>query len=736
MVLEPIIYKKTGGTDYSSYPIGSIILSASQDIGEDWLRCDGSYINESTYPELTAYLGKNVPGVQDAVKGGSGAIYNGTFSTSYNFEGYTWVYWLEGKELIGFPISGDPELEISFSGEFDFVWSADTPVVLSICGGRAFLCQTAADMSYMYVYSGEFTTASSVVTMSKLDTSSWLTTYRVSGYSSSSGDTQPVPVKIFAPEVVLLKDYEIGGVKKDYFAIFIGEFAYKISNAFQQPLALVGGVIDSTNVANTSRIEMFSENTQYAQTTPLYNSTLARFSRKLSNEFIFLKAFGTSASGYYYKASMVSKVRGTYQSTQEISFSSSTINKQYSDPILVSPIANDEFYIYRAYIKDHQMYIRAGQITPFTIFSDNAPEDNTQKINGITLSPYAQLFPDSFEYVSSHNMFVIFVGTGILFSHTPLDVDSWGYLDTVDRFGVISQWGNAEFNVAENTLCLSGRNTYGDYVVGLLRFHEHFDYSNDGAWLPYIASDGIPAWIRAKGTVTGGGGTGGGDEPDTPDEPDVPKEPLPNNALRLQYIDFSNTRAQINTGIQSSSALAKIDMNISILEKIPANNSGIYKYICSTTYYYVGDTRYVLQIGETNTTGSTTDYSSRIFVDSGVQKAQTEWIRFDDAVVDKKIRVVYDGPAKQVTVDGKTETCDTAAYTLPELILGYNPYYTNNYSCNFRLYSCKIYNNGTLVRDFEPCIQEDNTVSLYDNVSGEFFSSANATYPVVAGPLA
>lgn len=508
MVLEPIIYKKTGGTDYSSYPIGSIILSASQDIGEDWLRCDGSYINESTYPELTAYLGKNVPGVQDAIKGGSGAVYNGTFSTSYNFEGYTWVYWLEGKELIGFPISGDPELEISVSGEFDFVWSADTPVVLSICGGRAFLCQTAADMSYMYVYSGEFTTASSVVTMQKHDTSALLNPINLHGYTYGL-----CAVKFCFPEVVVIKSYTNNSVTKDYFAVFIGIFGRGTPPSLTSVdyALLIGGIMPTDEIVPFSTIVLYdSYKTQNGRMNivPYRGATLARFSRKTSNEFVALNAFGLDTSSYYY-ISMISELLGTYHSSNNVYETGNLVNNpSKTDPLLVSPIANDEFYIYRAYIQDHQMYIRAGQITPFTIFENTTSAENPQKINSITLSPYAQLFPDSLEYVSSHNMFVIFVGTGILFSHTPLDMDSWGYLDTVDRFGVISQWGNAEFNVAENTLCLSGRNTYGDYVVGLLRFHEHFDYSNDGAWLPYIASDGIPAWIKAKETTDGGDDSG------------------------------------------------------------------------------------------------------------------------------------------------------------------------------------------------------------------------------------
>ncbi len=119
-------------------------------------------------------------------------------------------------------------------------------------------------------------------------------------------------------------------------------------------------------------------------------------------------------------------------------------------------------------------------------------------MNGVALSPYASLFAGSLAYAASHGLYLIFVGTGVLFSHTPLNMDSWGYLDTTQYFGTITQWGCAEFDVDSNTLCLSGRDSYGEYVCGLLRFHARFDYSNDGAWLPYIASSGVPAWIKAK----------------------------------------------------------------------------------------------------------------------------------------------------------------------------------------------------------------------------------------------
>ncbi len=41
-----------------------------------------------------------------------------------------------------------------------------------------------------------------------------------------------------------------------------------------------------------------------------------------------------------------------------------------------------------------------------------------------------------------------------------------------------------------------------------------------------------------------------------------------------------------------------------------------------------------------------------------------------------------------------------------------------------RIYSCQIYDNGTLVRDYVPAVKADGTVGLYENVNGTFYANA------------
>lgn len=50
-----------------------------------------------------------------------------------------------------------------------------------------------------------------------------------------------------------------------------------------------------------------------------------------------------------------------------------------------------------------------------------------------------------------------------------------------------------------------------------------------------------------------------------------------------------------------------------------------------------------------------------------------------------------------------------------------------------KLYSCQIYDNGTLVRDYIPCKNPSNKAGLYDKVTGAFYGNAG-TGDFVAGP--
>ena len=43
-----------------------------------------------------------------------------------------------------------------------------------------------------------------------------------------------------------------------------------------------------------------------------------------------------------------------------------------------------------------------------------------------------------------------------------------------------------------------------------------------------------------------------------------------------------------------------------------------------------------------------------------------------------------------------------------------------------KLYSCQIYDNGTLVRDFWPCYDPDGVACLYDKVEKKYYYNAGS----------
>lgn len=98
----------------------------------------------------------------------------------------------------------------------------------------------------------------------------------------------------------------------------------------------------------------------------------------------------------------------------------------------------------------------------------------------------------------------------------------------------------------------------------------------------------------------------------------------------------------------------------------------------------------------------------------------------------------------RVTIDKNKNVCDfggtivtnteeTGQSDLNMYLLACNNLGTPNYYINAKLYSCQIYNNGTLIRDFVPCENPPGEVGLYDIVGQQFYGNAG-TGAFTAGP--
>lgn len=67
-------------------------------------------------------------------------------------------------------------------------------------------------------------------------------------------------------------------------------------------------------------------------------------------------------------------------------------------------------------------------------------------------------------------------------------------------------------------------------------------------------------------------------------------------------------------------------------------------------------------------------------------------------------------------------------------IFGMNTGGTVQYTAKMKLYSCEIYDNGTLIRNFIPCKNSSGTIGLYDIVNSQFYTNVGTGGVFTAGP--
>lgn len=59
----------------------------------------------------------------------------------------------------------------------------------------------------------------------------------------------------------------------------------------------------------------------------------------------------------------------------------------------------------------------------------------------------------------------------------------------------------------------------------------------------------------------------------------------------------------------------------------------------------------------------------------------------------------------------------------------------DNAYAKMKVFSCQIYDNGTLVRDFRPCYDPDGIACLYDEVTGTYFYNAGTGEFIAGGAV-
>lgn len=180
------------------------------------------------------------------------------------------------------------------------------------------------------------------------------------------------------------------------------------------------------------------------------------------------------------------------------------------------------------------------------------------------------------------------------------------------------------------------------------------------------------------------------------------------------------------------------------------------EYIQSSGEQYVdsgvapkSNTRVVMDIHQTGTTSIKAAFGTRDASSGTAPLAYLAWISSATSARSDyfgssqtmtgtfDVRMVIDKNANVCTINGVsvTNTANSgqeAALTI--FLFACNNRGTVNYQISAKVYSCQIYDNDTLVRDYIPCQNDSGAIGLWDAVNEVFYGNAG-TGTFTAGPV-
>lgn len=95
-------------------------------------------------------------------------------------------------------------------------------------------------------------------------------------------------------------------------------------------------------------------------------------------------------------------------------------------------------------------------------------------------------------------------------------------------------------------------------------------------------------------------------------------------------------------------------------------------------------------------------------------------------LVEKTTRRTIDKNKETTIIDGTSKSYTNTAFQAPcnMTLFALNNNGNVQWHIIAKLYSCKVYDNGTLIRDFIPCINANGGYGLYDKVNAQFYGNA------------
>ena len=192
---------------------------------------------------------------------------------------------------------------------------------------------------------------------------------------------------------------------------------------------------------------------------------------------------------------------------------------------------------------------------------------------------------------------------------------------------------------------------------------------------------------------------------------------LPSAYQEVEYIQSSGTQ-YINTGYKHNTFATKYEMNIAITNATPQYNT-----IFGSRITYNGNEAFYL--GFRGTTNNIAANQNRWFTCIG--GTQKDFLDIEKIVLNQRYTMVgdKDGWVKDgTTMSGFSGAVSNTTATLNDYIFADNDNGSANEKSSMRVYYFKIYESGTLVRDFVPCYRKsDSVIGLYDLVNDVFYTN-------------
>ena len=179
---------------------------------------------------------------------------------------------------------------------------------------------------------------------------------------------------------------------------------------------------------------------------------------------------------------------------------------------------------------------------------------------------------------------------------------------------------------------------------------------------------------------------------------------LPSGYTQVEYIQSSGTQ-YIDTGFKPSwNSRVVVDVS-----DIPSGNGMIF--------------------GCRNASSATAAQQFNIYRNSDGMRSDYFGTNATLSISNTTSRTVIDKNKNVVTMYGKTVTntavsSGTVGYNL--FLFAVNNVGSANSYASCKLRSCQIYDNGTLVRDYVPCMNASGAVGLYDIVNSKFYGNAGS----------